>query len=123
MTNHIADSLSRHTAADTRIRQNEEKIKADEQTVRDLSARVALLPTTEDLASVRRDLNDKVCFRYFCSKLLFFFLDRFAYVIMLYICLCIRFVTIYKKVFNNMKKIYHNHLLDLNNVLIIYVLI
>ncbi len=64
MTNHLADLLSRHTATDTRVKQTEEKIKVDEQTVRDLTARIALLPTTEDVASVRRDLNEKVCFIY-----------------------------------------------------------
>jgi hypothetical protein len=119
-TNHLADLLSRHTATDTRLRQTEEKIKTDEQTVRDLSARVALLPTTEDLTSVRRDLNDKVCFPYLCFIPLFALLMCLCYI---YICLCIRFVTIYKKVFNNMKKIHHRHLLNMNNVLIIYVLI
>jgi hypothetical protein len=73
MTNHLADLLSRHTATDTRVRQTEEKLKVDEQTVRDLAARISLLPTNEDVASVRRDFNDKVCFIYFCSKLVFFF--------------------------------------------------
>lgn len=79
-TNHLADLLSRHTATDTRVRQNEEKIKTDEQTVRDLAARVALLPTNEDVASVRRDLNDKVCFRYPSSSapLLFGFCSECA---------------------------------------------
>lgn len=64
MTNHLADLLSRHTATDTRVRQTEEKLKTDEQIVRDLTARVALLPTTEDVATVRRDLNDKVCIQF-----------------------------------------------------------
>lgn len=60
-TNHLADLLTRHTATDVRVRQTEEKLKADEQTVRDITARIALLPTSEDVASVRRDLNEKVC--------------------------------------------------------------
>ncbi|CAF0729266.1 unnamed protein product [Rotaria sordida] len=60
LTNHLADLSSRHTANDTRLRQTEDKIKEDEQTVRDLAARIALLPTTEDVVSVRRDLNDKI---------------------------------------------------------------
>ena len=59
-TNHLADLITRHTATDTRVRQTEEKLKADEQTVRDLTTRVALLPTSEDVASVRRDLSEKV---------------------------------------------------------------
>jgi hypothetical protein len=92
----------------------EEKMKADEQTVRDITARIALLPTTDDIASVRRDFNEKVCFRTFPILLL---------------CLCdvlslrIRFVAISKKVFNNMMRLLHKHLLNLNNVLIMYVLI
>ncbi|CAF0727798.1 unnamed protein product [Rotaria sordida] len=60
LTNHLADLSSRHTANDTRLRQTEDKIKEDEQTVRDLAARIALLPTAEDIVSVRRDLNDKI---------------------------------------------------------------
>ncbi|CAF2712117.1 unnamed protein product [Rotaria sp. Silwood2] len=60
LTNHLADLSSRHTANDTRLRQAEDKMKGEEQTVRDLAARVALLPTPEDVASVRRDLNDKI---------------------------------------------------------------
>ncbi|CAF4926093.1 unnamed protein product [Rotaria sp. Silwood1] len=60
LTNHLADLSSRHTANDTRLRQAEDKMKVEEQTVRDLAARVALLPTAEDVASVRRDLNDKI---------------------------------------------------------------
>jgi hypothetical protein len=79
-TNHLADLLSRHTATDTRLRQTEEKMKVDEQTVRDLAARIALLPTTEDIVSVRRDLNDKVCFSFFCSRLLFALLIHLCYV-------------------------------------------
>ena len=71
-TNHLADVLSRQTATDTRVRQNEDKIKADEQTVRDIAARISLLPTSEDLASVRRDLNDKVCFFCFVLRRLLF---------------------------------------------------
>lgn len=61
LSNHLADLSSRSTATDNRVRQTEDKMKLDEQTVRDLAARVALLPTAEDLASVRRDLNEKVC--------------------------------------------------------------
>ena len=57
--------MARHEAVDTRVKQNEDKLQVDELTVRDLTARVALLPTHEDVASVRRDLNDKVCF---CSN-------------------------------------------------------
>jgi hypothetical protein len=42
----------------------EDKMKVDDQTVRDITARLALLPTAEDIASVRRDFNEKVCFNY-----------------------------------------------------------
>jgi chaperonin cofactor prefoldin len=82
MTNHLADLLSRHTATDTRVKQTEEKIKADEQTVRDIAARIALLPTTEDVASVRRDLNDKVCF---CSMLFIRFACVYIYMYLCYV--------------------------------------
>ncbi|CAF4002072.1 unnamed protein product [Rotaria magnacalcarata] len=60
LTNHLADLSSRYTATDARVRQTEDKIKVDEQTVRDLAARVALLPTTEDITSVRRELSEKI---------------------------------------------------------------
>jgi septal ring factor EnvC (AmiA/AmiB activator) len=84
-TNHLADLLSRHTATDTRVKQTEEKLKADEQTVRDIAARIALLPTTEDVASVRRDLNDKVCFIYSCSFFFCFLLNVFHVMLFLYV--------------------------------------
>ncbi len=45
-------------------------MKVDDQTVRDITARLALLPTAEDIASVRRDFNEKVCFSY--SRSFFF---------------------------------------------------
>jgi hypothetical protein len=80
MTTHLSDLSLRHTATDARIQQAEDKIKVGAQTVRDLSVQVASLPTTEDVASVRRDLNDKVCFVCFCSLLFFL---RFAYKSML----------------------------------------
>ena len=123
LTNHVADLSLSHTATDTRLRQAEEKTKEDEQTVRDLTARVALLPTTEDVASVRRDLNEKVCFVCFalCSLFSFLFLSCFAYVFMLYICLCLRFVANYKKVCSKMKKVCRRRLLNMSNVSIMFV--
>jgi len=69
MTTHLGDLSLRQTASDARIQQAEDKIKGGAQAVRDLSVQVASLPTTEDVASVRRDLNDKVCFVCFCSLL------------------------------------------------------
>jgi hypothetical protein len=64
LSNHLADVTTRTTSNDVRSRQIEDQMKTDEQTVRDLAGRVALLPSSDDLASVRRDLNDKVCFLY-----------------------------------------------------------
>ncbi|UJR33422.1 hypothetical protein I4U23_020867 [Adineta vaga] len=60
ITNNLGDIATRHSATDARIQQNEDKIKGGAQAVRDLTTRVSSLPTNEDLASVRRDLNEKI---------------------------------------------------------------
>lgn len=60
LSNQLAESGSRISLIDNRHRETEEKLKIDEQTVRELSARVSLLPTSEDFASLRRELNEKV---------------------------------------------------------------
>lgn len=93
LTNHLAELSSRYTATDTRVRQAEDKIKTEEQTVRDLVARVSLLPTAEDLASVRRDLNEKVCFTYFLLLALYFIIIIFVFALLMYLCYIFIYVT------------------------------
>lgn len=61
INNNLGDIVTRHTATDARVQQNEDKIKGGAQAVRDLTTRVSSLPTTDDLATVRRDFNEKVC--------------------------------------------------------------
>ncbi|CAF1313628.1 unnamed protein product [Adineta steineri] len=60
ISTHITDLTTHHTAADARIQQHEDKIKGGAQAVRDLTTRVSTLPTTDDVASVKRDFNDKM---------------------------------------------------------------
>ncbi|CAF0728722.1 unnamed protein product [Adineta ricciae] len=60
INNNLGDIVTRHTATDARVQQNEDKIKGGAQAVRDLTTRVSSLPTTDDLAAVRRDLNEKI---------------------------------------------------------------
>ena len=96
LSNQVADLGTRGTTADGRIREAEEKMKVDEQTVRDLAGRIALLPTAEDLASVRREINDKV--NLWLLLLLLIFDVRNASLVHQYFSPCLRFVTICNEV-------------------------
>ena len=115
MTNHLADMGTRQLDADSRLRHNEDKLKIEEQTVRDLAARMntlsaggvggvgASVAAADDVASVRRDFNDKVCFLSFALRSLSPSCLCLS-IRVLSSCLPIRFMSTCKNTFDNTKR-------------------